>query len=151
MAAALALGAAFLFALVAMLRQKGALNLPTISLAQPRSFLQLVGQTMWLIGALVLAAGYLFQARALDRGRLSVIQPLLVSTVVFVLPLGYLLTRQNVGGREGLSAVAIIVGLGLFVSFGDPAGANSSDARRTRPPRRLSGDDRAWTPARADP
>src|SRR6478735_2875376 len=100
MAAALALVAAFLFALAATLQQKGALNLPTISLAQPGSLLRLVGQTTWLIGTLVLLVGYLFQAGALDRGRLSVIQPLLVATVVFALPLGYFLTTQHVGRRE---------------------------------------------------
>jgi drug/metabolite transporter (DMT)-like permease len=126
MAAALALVAALLFALAATLQQKGALNLPTISLAQPMSLLRLVGQTTWLIGTLVLVVGYLFQAGALDRGRLSVIQPLLVSTVVFVLPLGYLLTRQYVGRREVLGAVAIIIGLGLFVYFGDPAGGKEN-------------------------
>jgi drug/metabolite transporter (DMT)-like permease len=126
LATALALAAAFLFALAATLQQKGALNLPTISLAQPRSLLRLVGQTTWLLGTLVLLVGYVFQAGALDRGRLSVIQPLLVSTVVFVLPLGYLLTRQHVGRREVWGAVAIVVGLGLFVSFGDPAGGNAN-------------------------
>ncbi len=126
MAAALALVASFLFALAATLQQKGALNLPTISLADPRSLFRLIGQTTWLIGTLVLLVGYLFQAGALDRGRLSVIQPLLVSTVVFALPLGYLLTRQHVGRREVGGAVAIVVGLGLFVSFGDPAGGNAT-------------------------
>jgi drug/metabolite transporter (DMT)-like permease len=126
LATALALAAAFLFALAATLQQKGALNLPTISLAQPRSLLRLVGQTTWLVGTLVLLVGYVFQAGALDRGRLSVIQPLLVSTVVFVLPLGYLLTRQHVGRREVGGACAIVVGLGLFVSFGDPAGGNAN-------------------------
>jgi drug/metabolite transporter (DMT)-like permease len=125
-AASLALVAAFLFALAATLQQKGALNLPTISLAHPESLFRLVGQTTWLMGTLVLGAGYLFQAGALDRGRLSVIQPLLVSTVVFVLPLGYLLTRQHVGRREVGGAAAIVIGLGLFVSFGDPDGGSST-------------------------
>ena len=126
MAAALALVAAILFALAATLQQKGALNLPTVSLAQPTSLLRLVGQSTWLIGTLVLLAGYLFQAAALDRGRLSVIQPLLVSTIVFALPLGYLLTSQLVGRREVWGAVAIVIGLGLFVYFGDPAGGNTN-------------------------
>jgi drug/metabolite transporter (DMT)-like permease len=126
LAAALALVASFLFALAATLQQKGALNLPTISLAQPRSLLRLVGQTTWLVGTLVLLAGYVFQAGALDRGRLSVIQPLLVSTVVFALPLGYFLTRQHVGRREVWGAVAIVIGLGLFGPFGDPAGGSTS-------------------------
>jgi drug/metabolite transporter (DMT)-like permease len=73
----------------------------------------------------MLLVGYVFQAGALDRGRLSVIQPLLVSSVVFVLPLGYLLTRQHVSRREVWGAAAIVVGLG------------SMDA----PPRRLSRED----------
>jgi drug/metabolite transporter (DMT)-like permease len=126
MAATLALVAAFLFALAATLQQKGALNLPTISLADPMSLVRLAGEKVWLIGTLALFAGYLFQAGALDRGRLSVIQPLLVTTVVFALPLGYFLTRQHVGRREVLGAVVILIGLGLFVYFGDPAGGNEN-------------------------
>jgi drug/metabolite transporter (DMT)-like permease len=126
MAATLALVAAFLFALAATLQQKGALNLPTISLADPMSLVRLVGERTWLIGSLALLTGYLFQAGALDRGRLSVIQPLLVTTVVFALPLGYFLTRQHVGRREVAGAAVIIVGLGLFTYFGDPAGGNEN-------------------------
>jgi drug/metabolite transporter (DMT)-like permease len=126
MAATLALVAAFLFALAATLQQKGTLNLPTISLADPMSLVRLVGERTWLIGSLALLTGYLFQAGALDRGRLSVIQPLLVTTVVFALPLGYFLTRQHVGRREVAGAAAIIVGLGLFTYFGDPAGGNEN-------------------------
>jgi drug/metabolite transporter (DMT)-like permease len=126
MAAALALIAAFLFALAAALQQKGSLNLPTISLAHPMSLVRLAGEKVWLLGTLALFAGYLFQAGALDRGRLSVIQPLLVTTVVFALPLGYFLTKQHVGRREVIGAVVIIIGLGLFVSFGDPAGGNEN-------------------------
>ena len=122
MAAALALVAALLFALAATLQQKGAMHLQKVSFAHPMSLIRLGGQTTWLIGTLVLGAGYLFQAAALDRGRLSVIQPLLVSTVVFALPMGYFLTRQHVGRREVSGAVAIVIGLGLFVYFGDPAG-----------------------------
>jgi drug/metabolite transporter (DMT)-like permease len=131
LAAGLALIAAFLFALAAALQQKGALNLPTISLADPKSFVRLLGEKMWLIGTLALFTGYAFQAGALDRGRLSIIQPLLVTTVVFALPLGYFLTKQHVGRREVIGAVVILVGLALFVYFGDPAGGkdNASNAQ----------------------
>jgi hypothetical protein len=50
MAAALALMAAFLFAVAATLQQKGALNLDGVSLATPMSLVRLVGQRMWLFG-----------------------------------------------------------------------------------------------------
>ena len=68
----------------------------------------------------------MFQAAALDRGRLAIIQPLLVTTVIFALPLGYFLTHQHVGKREVIGALVIILGLGLFAYFGDPAGGNEN-------------------------
>jgi len=126
MAALLALIAAFCFALAATLQQRGALNLPTISLADPKSLLRLAANVTWLVGTLVLFVGYLFQAGALDRGRLAVIQPLLVTTIVFALPLGYFLTKQHVGKREVIGSIVILVGLALFVVFGDPAGGNEN-------------------------
>ena len=141
MASALALIAAFLFALAATLQQKGALNLPTISLADPKSLARLAGQTMWLLGTAALLTGYVFQAAALDRGRLAIIQPLLVTTVIFALPLGYFLTHQHVGKREVIGALVIILGLGIFAYFGDPAGGNDNAPERSvggrdRDPRR---------------
>jgi drug/metabolite transporter (DMT)-like permease len=126
MAGALALVAALCFALAATLQQKGALNLGGVSLGSPSSLLRLLSQTWWLVGTLVLFAGYLFQAAALDRGRLVIIQPLLVTTVIFALPLGYLLTKQHVGKREVIGALVIILGLGLFTYFGDPAGGREN-------------------------
>ena len=122
----LALVAAFLFALAAALQQKGALNLPELSLKSPASLLRLVGETMWLVGTLALFVGYAFQAAALDRGRLAIIQPLLVMTIVFALPLGYVLTAQRVGRTEVVGAAVIVVGLALFALYGDPAGGKEN-------------------------
>ena len=122
----LALVAAFLFALAAALQQKGALNLPELTLKSPASLLRLVGQTMWLLGTVALFVGYAFQAAALDRGRLAIIQPLLVMTIVFALPLGYFLTSQRVGRNEVVGAAVIVVGLALFALYGDPAGGKEN-------------------------
>jgi drug/metabolite transporter (DMT)-like permease len=125
-ASILALGAAFLFALAAALQQKGALNLPELSLRSPESLMRLVGQTTWLLGTIALLVGYVLQAAALDRGRLAIIQPLLVMTVVFALPLGYVLTSQRVGRTEVIGAAVIVVGLALFAMYGDPAGGKEN-------------------------
>ncbi len=124
MAATLALLAAFLFALAATLQQRGALALGGVGSAS--SLVRLLGQPMWLIGTLALFGGYAFQAAALDRGRLSIIQPLLVTTVVFALPLGYFLTNQIVGRREIIGAAVIIAGLALFTHFADPSGGKDN-------------------------
>ncbi len=125
-AATLALVAAFLFALAATLQQKGALNLPKVSLGEPSSLLKLLGQTMWLVGTGAMLIGYVVQAAAVDRGQVSIVQPLLVTTVVFALPLGYYLTQQYVGRREIGGAFVIVVGLALFTIFGHPAEGNGN-------------------------
>jgi drug/metabolite transporter (DMT)-like permease len=126
MAEVLALVAALLFALAATLQQKGALDLPELSLRHPESVIRLAGQTTWLMGTVALLCGYAFQAAALDRGRLVIIQPLLVTTILFALPLGYLLTHQHVGRREVLGAAAIVLGLTVFAIAGDPAGGREN-------------------------
>ena len=121
MAEALALCAAFFFALAATLQQKGALGMGEVSLGSPGSFVQLAKQTFWLFGTGALMVGYAFQAAALDRGRLAVIQPLLVLTIVFALPLGYWLTNQVVGRTEVIGACVVVLGLALFTVVGEAA------------------------------
>jgi drug/metabolite transporter (DMT)-like permease len=127
-ASLLALVAAALFALAAALQQKGALALGAgkVSMGDPKSLLRLARQRIWLLGTAALLVGYAFQAAALDRGRLAIVQPLLVTTVVFALPLGYVLTSQPVGRREILGAAVVVLGLALFTVFGDPAGGRDN-------------------------
>jgi drug/metabolite transporter (DMT)-like permease len=120
-AEALAICAAFFFALAATLQQKGALGMGEVSLGSPRSLLALATQRVWLIGTTALLVGYAFQAGALDRGRLVVIQPLLVLTIVFALPLGYWLTNQHVGRREVVGACVVVLGLAIFTVVGEAA------------------------------
>jgi drug/metabolite transporter (DMT)-like permease len=117
----LALGAAFMFALAATLQQKGALGMGEVSLRSPGSFVRLARQTWWLLGTLALLGGYVLQAVALDRGQLDVIQPLLVTTIVFALPLGYLLTHQNVNRTQSVGAGLVVLGLAIFTVVGDAA------------------------------
>jgi drug/metabolite transporter (DMT)-like permease len=123
----LALVAAFFFALAATLQQKGALGMGEVSFGSPSSLLRLAKQTFWLLGTVALLAGYVFQAVALDNGRLAVIQPLLVTTIVFALPLGYLLTSQIVNRREIVAAGFVVLGLAVFTVVGQ-AGTGREDA-----------------------
>jgi drug/metabolite transporter (DMT)-like permease len=125
-AAALALLAAVCFALAATLWQKAAFGLGGISFRQPKSLLLLLTRRVWLLGLVAQIVGVVLQAAALDRGRVSIIQPLLVTTVIWALPLGYFLTQQAIGAREVLGAATIVVGLALFASFGDPAAGVSN-------------------------
>ena len=126
MAEILAIVAAFFFALAATLQQKGALGMGEVSLGSPRSLLALAKQTWWLLGTIALLCGYAFQAVALANGRLAVIQPLLVTTIVFALPLGYFLTNQAINRREVLGALVVVAGLAIFTVVGDAADGNDN-------------------------
>lgn len=121
MAEILALAAAFFFALAATLQQKGALGMGEVSLGSPSSFVRLARQKWWLAGTVALLCGYALQAVALANGRLAVIQPLLVTTIVFALPLGYFLTNQVINGREILGAAVVVLGLAVFTVVGQAA------------------------------
>jgi drug/metabolite transporter (DMT)-like permease len=88
---------------------------------RPGSILLLLTRWVWLLGLVAQVVGVVLQGAALDRGRVSIIQPLLVTTVIWALPLGYFMTKQEIGAREMLGAAIIVVGLALFAWFGDPA------------------------------
>ena len=64
----------------------------------------------------------LLQAAALDRGRVAIIQPLLVTAIIWAMPLGYFLTHQTITRRHVLGAAIVVAGLATFASVGDPAG-----------------------------
>jgi drug/metabolite transporter (DMT)-like permease len=127
-AAVLALLAAALFALAAVLQQRGQFALARAgdAIEGVGGLLRLVAVPVWLLGTVVLLLGYATQGAALDRGKLVVVQPLLVTTIVWALPLGVWLTAQHVVPRQIAGAGAVVVGLALFVLVGDPDSGVSS-------------------------
>jgi len=132
MAALLALISAVLFALAATLQQRGQFVLARKGKAIQgvAGLLGLVLVPLWLLGTVILLCGYATQGVALDRGKLVVVQPLLVTTIVWALPLGYLLTNQRVTRRQVLGALVVVFGLALFVLVGDPdAGVDDTSTR----------------------
>jgi len=125
-AAFLAILASVAFAFAATLWQRAAID-EGIEIGKPQAFAKLLTSWVWLLGLLAQVIGIVLQAAALDRGRVAIIQPLLVTTVIWALPLGYFLTNQTVTRRHGLGAAIVVVGLAVFARFGDPA-AGVNDA-----------------------
>jgi len=124
---ALALVSAFLFALAAVLQQQVAARATDAEARQAGFLLRLVRSPRWLAGTAVDAFGGVLQAVALGLGRLAVVEPLSATTVVFALPLGRRMGGQEVTRRQALGAIAVTVGLGLFLLVADPSGG-ASDA-----------------------
>ena len=117
----LALAAALLFALGTVLQQKAGLDEPVEGEASGL-LLRMARRPVWLAGIAADSLGFVAQAIALTIGRLAVVQPLLVSSVVFALPLGVRLTGQTVRRIDVAAAVVVTVSLGVFLVVADPSG-----------------------------
>lgn len=130
LAALLAILAAIFFALAATLWQRASLALG-VEAGGPQALLRLLGSGVWLLGLVAQGAGVVLQAAALDRGRVAIIQPLLVTTIIWALPLGYFLTNQVIAIRHIVGAAVVVAGLAMFASFGDPAAGIDDAATST--------------------
>jgi drug/metabolite transporter (DMT)-like permease len=79
----------------------------------------------WLLGGLCAVGGLVLHAVALAGGRLVVVQPLLVSGLLFALPVSVLLERRRPGLREWLWALVVVIGLAAFLVAAHPGGGRS--------------------------
>ncbi len=86
----------------------------------------LVSNPLWLFGWVALAAGFVFQALALHNGLLSVVQPLLVTELVFALVLRRVWIRQTIHAVTWWAAALTCVSLALFVAVSEPSGGNAT-------------------------
>ena len=125
MAYALALLAALAFALGSVLQQRGTLETAAAE-GDPRFLTQILRRPVWLAGAACQSSGWVLQAAALDRGSLIVVQSLTTLSLVLALPLGARLTHQRISGRVWLGALAMVVGIVVFLSVGSPSGGTTT-------------------------
>lgn len=77
---------------------------------------RLVRMRLWLLGWVTNLAGFLVQAAALHIGSVAVVQPVLVTQLIFSLPLASMWARQWPLYRDWLAGAAICAGLILFLA-----------------------------------
>jgi drug/metabolite transporter (DMT)-like permease len=121
---ALALVAALLFALGTVLQQRAGLEAP-VEGSSSGLLVQMAKRPVWLLGILADGFGFIAQAAALGFGRLAVVQPLLVASVVFALPLGVRLTGQKVRRIDIGAAFLVTAALVAFLTFANPSGGRA--------------------------
>jgi drug/metabolite transporter (DMT)-like permease len=117
----LALVAALLFALGTVLLQKAGMAEPAGG-STSGLLLRMARRPVWLAGIAADGLGFILQAVALSIGRLAVVQPVLVSAVVFALPLGAKLTGQRVHRIDVVAALMVTAALVAFLTIADPSG-----------------------------
>ena len=97
----------------AVLQQRAASRRPN----DERFSLRLIGQLFhdrgWLLGLGLSVVSYGFQALALTFGPLVLVQPLVVSELLFAIPVSMHLRGLRLGMREWLAAGAVVAGLAL--------------------------------------
>ena len=114
-----------MYALGTVLQQKGGMQEPRGSELAAGFMARLMRRPLWLAGVVIELVGFAMQAVALGLGRLIVVQPIQVVSVVFALPLGARLTGQRVGRREVAGAILVTGGLVGFLALIDPSGGNN--------------------------
>jgi hypothetical protein len=120
LAVSLALGAAILFAIGAVAQQQEAANHP--HLHGPRLIARLLTKPRWLAATTGNALGYALQATALAAGSLIVVEPLLVTALVFALPLSARWNARPIRRSQMLWGASLSVALAIFLIVGDPDG-----------------------------
>ena len=87
-----------------------------------RLALYLVRQPLWLLGWAAAAGTFAFQALALHTGPMSVVQPVLVTELAFVLVLRRVWIRQDVAAAAWVSVAVVCVALAVFLIAAEPSG-----------------------------
>lgn len=111
----LALLAAFFLAVGIVVRQRATLDVPPDDGVSSVMFLTLLRRPLWWAGTAAAVAGYVFQALALAKGSLIVVQPILVSALLFALPMSAKLADRRVTRAEWLWAVLLTAALTVFL------------------------------------
>ena len=85
----------------------------------------LVFNPLWLLGWVALAGAFVFQAIALHNGPISVVQPLLVTELVFALVLRWLWFHQSIRPVTWWAAGVTCVSLAVFFAMAEPSGGST--------------------------
>ncbi|MCO1656456.1 DMT family transporter [Pseudonocardia humida] len=120
LAAGLALVAAALLAVATVAQQRVAATVPDDSARGLGLLRVLVRRRLWWYGLLGDGGGYVAQAAALGVGSVLLVQPLLVTTLLFALPLAARWAGRRPGRAELGWAGALAVSLAVFVVVGNP-------------------------------
>jgi drug/metabolite transporter (DMT)-like permease len=80
----------------------------------------LVRDSRWLVGLLFMGGTFVFQAIALYYGELAVVQPILVTELIFTLALRRYWLHDTIRSRTWIAALMICVGLGAFLLAAQP-------------------------------
>jgi drug/metabolite transporter (DMT)-like permease len=120
-----AVAAGSTFAIGAVLQQSAARQAPSDEALSWRLIVDLAHRRRWLLGIGSDACSFGLQALALSFGPLALVQPLLVTGLIFAMPLAARLRRRRLGVREWVGTLAIAAGMAAFLVAASPSSGTS--------------------------
>jgi drug/metabolite transporter (DMT)-like permease len=130
-AALLALGAAFFIAIGDVIHQRSAHEVTDEPVSHLELFSRLLRNGRWWIGSLVAAVGFALQAAALGLGSVLLVQALLVTSLLFALPINARLCRRRVTRWEWLWAALLAASVAVIVTVGNPSAGHAHASWKT--------------------
>ena len=116
-----ALAAAFSNAVNLMTQHSASISAPKRKTGW-RLAVYLIRQPLWLLGVAAAGGSFAFQALALHNGPMSVVQPVLITELVFVLVLRRLWIHQDVAGTAWAAVAVVCASLAVFLAAAEPTG-----------------------------
>lgn len=107
-----------------VLQQRSASRRPSDERMSLRLMTQLVADRTWLLGIGAAVLSYGFQAVALSFGPLTLVQPLVVSELLFAVPVSVRLRDLRLRRRDWLAVGSVVAGLAVGIVAADPRAGN---------------------------
>jgi drug/metabolite transporter (DMT)-like permease len=116
----LALAAALINAVSSILQRLGVEDAPSKPGLSTNLISHMLRRPVWIMGFVLMAFGFVAQATALHLGSLAVVQPLLVSELIFVVGALWLWYSMPVSPRDLVASTAAAAGLACFLAAASP-------------------------------
>jgi drug/metabolite transporter (DMT)-like permease len=130
-AALLALGAAFFIAVGDVIHQRSAHDVTDEPVSHTELFMRLLRDGQWWLGSGVAAAGFALQAAALGLGSVLLVQAMLVTSLLFALPISARLSHRPVTRWEWTWAALLAAAVAIIVTVGNPTAGHSRASLET--------------------
>jgi len=124
-ATVLALCAAFWIAVGDAVQQRKAHQITDEPVGHVELFLRLLRDPTWWLGGLAGTAGFGFQAAALGFGSVLLVQSLLVTSLLFALPISAYFAKRRVTRSQWMWAVVLAASVAVVVTVGNPTEGHS--------------------------
>jgi drug/metabolite transporter (DMT)-like permease len=124
-AALLALGAALFIAIGDVMHQRSAHEVTDQPVGHAGLFLRLLRDRSWWLGSGVAAVGFALQAAALGLGSVLLVQALLVTSLLFALPIQAYQRHRRLTRWEWMWALLLAAAVAVIVTVGNPTEGHS--------------------------